>query len=165
MRSNAAIAFEKSDPELAKKVIEKMAYSEYVAYRSSAAYALSVLSFHGSAEIDFLITDSDPGVRAKAHKARLKIDSEVNNISSMNGNLSTDISASSPVEKISDSLSQASDPRELATLILKCIKVNADDEDKISLIKPYLQHKDDRVRANAVESLSIIYPDAKKISF
>ena len=40
VRSNAAIAFEKSDPDLAKKVIEKMAYSEYVAYRSSAAYAL-----------------------------------------------------------------------------------------------------------------------------
>ena len=168
VRSNAAIAFEKSDPELAKKVIEKMAYSEYVAYRSSAAYALSVLSFHGSAEIlDFLITDSDPGVRAKAHKARLKIDSELreNNATSMNGNLSTDISASSPVEKISDSLSQASDPRKLATLILQCSQVNANDEDKISLIKPYLQHTDDRVRANAVESLSIIYPDAEKDFF
>ena len=168
VRSNAAIAFEKSDPQLAKKVIEKMAYSEYVAYRSSAAYALSVSTFHGSTEIlDFLITDSDPGVRAKAHKARLKIDSKLtqNNTTSMSDNFSADISASSPIENISDSLSQASDPRELATLILQCSQVNADDEDKISLIKPYLQHRDDRVRANAVESLSIIYPDAEKDFF
>ena len=168
VRSNAAIAFEKSDPDLAKKVIEKMAYSEYVAYRSSAAYALSVTSFPGSVEIlDFLITDADPGVRARAHKARLKIDSQLDENSSalISEVVSTDISANSPLVQISDSLSKANDPRELATLILQCSQINASDEDKITLIKPYLKHSDGRVRANAVESLSILYPESEKDFF
>ena len=168
VRSNAAIAFEKSDPDLAKKVIEKMAYSEYVAYRSSAAYALSVTSFPGSVEIlDFLITDADPGVRARAHKARLKIDSKLDENSSalISEAISTDISANSPLVQISDSLSKANDPRELATLILQCSQINASDEDKITLIKPYLKHQNGRVRANAVESLSILYPDSEKDFF
>ena len=114
-----------------------------------------------------MITDADPGVRARAHKARLKIDSQLDENSSalISEAISTDISANSPLVQISDSLSKANDPRELATLILQCSQINASDEDKITLIKPYLKHQNGRVRANAVESLSILYPDSRRISF
>ena len=164
VRSNAAIAFEKSDPELAKKVIEKMAYSEYVAYRSSAAYALSVTSFEGADEIlDFLLTDSDPGVRAKAHKARFKRDSH--SADSSSASIREDFSDCNALVEIIDSLSNATNPHEIATLILKCSQVSANESDKISVIQPYLKHKNGRIRANAIESLSILYPESKRDFF
>ncbi len=174
VRSNAAIAFEKSDPELAKRVIEKMAYSEYVAYRSSAAYALSVTSFKGSIDIlDFLLTDSDPGVRANAHQARSKLDSKssdqpddsIDSSIAIDSNLSKDVDDSKDFENISELISKTIDPREIATLVLKCSQINADDHQKISLITPFLKHENGRIRANAVESLTILFPESERDFF
>tara|TARA_Y100000589_G_scaffold245297_1_gene233005 strand:- start:13624 stop:15084 length:1461 start_codon:yes stop_codon:yes gene_type:complete len=174
VRSNAAIAFEKSEPDLTRKVIEKMAYSEYVAYRSSAAYALSVTSFKGSTDIlDFLLTDSDPGVRAKAHKARATIDEGkasrdkhvLENEKSTKISHATEANDLNALENISQLLVKTSDPKELSTIVLRCSQVIADDEQKIALIKPFLRHENGRVRANALESLTILYPETERDFF
>lgn len=168
IRTNAAIAFEKSDPIKAKKVIETMAYSEYVAYRSSAAYALGVTTFEDSESIlDFLLTDSDSGVRERAEKASQKLQAR----NARAGQRPPPVNAADEainlktLEDLTKSLSSSDNVRLISNLLSKCHLVTGSKEAKLELLDQYLEHSDSRVRANALESKGQLHSVAERSIF
>lgn len=168
IRTNAAIAFEKSDPIKAKKVIETMAYSEHIAYRSSAAYALGVTSLSDIESIlDFLLTDSDESVRERAYQASQKLEEVKRSAGKRPPPIDPDDEdiILESLDDLRDYLERTDNPRQLSNLLSRCHLVIGTKTNKINLLNRYLKHSDARIRANALESMGQLYSDDERQIF
>jgi len=177
VRANAAAAVAKIDQNQAEAVFEKMVQSEYPAYRNSAAYGLGLVHLPGAQRLlQMLLEDESHAIRAQAQKSLLKLSGshpvaeespkKPSALSSDYPNIREQAIASESAQSIINDLGEIgklleveNDPRLIATLIMKVQSAKGDAKEKIQLIEPYLESKDDRIRANAVEILAKNYPE------
>lgn len=168
IRTNAAIAFEKSDPIKAKKVIETMAYSEHIAYRSSAAYALGVTTLSDVDSIlDFLLTDSDEGVRERAYQASKKLEEIKRKVANRPPPMdpSDEGLVLEHLDDLIAHLDSTDNPRQISNLLSRCHLVTGSKVNKIKVLSKFLKHSDARIRANALESLGQLHSDDERQIF
>ena len=162
VHGKALEAFNSVEPEESIIFINNMLKSEKPIQRLAAANAIGIAAFeNSSALLARLLEDEDEKVRAKAKEAVKNL-----NISTIQGAESDEIKlikSQSIVEQLQTTDSE--NTRKVASLLSSIGCVGSRDESLIMAIKPYLSSADNRVRANALETLGQVYKGKDKSQF
>ena len=163
IRDKSLKALSSLDAEISILFVTNMIAHEKPVQRLAAVTAIGVLAFENASELlSRLLADQDEKVKSKAFEVVKKLKLSTVKPEQNNDDVPSEESTTA-AQKLQNV--NTKDSRKVASLLSSIGCVGTRDESLIKAIEPYLSHNDDRVRANALETLGRVYRGSDKSQF